>query len=95
MRMDHFRNVAKYKQRIAGKSIPIEKYCVRKAEKYFNNGGRLVLPAFELMLVWNWFNIVAKRRDLLENIYAQIVAKTEELQKRTCFRYILISVKFL
>ena len=40
-----FREVPKLKQRIAGKSIPIEKFAVRKAQRYYDQGKRLVLPA--------------------------------------------------
>jgi len=35
-------------QRIAGKSIPMEKFAARKAQKYAAQGGRLLLPAFEV-----------------------------------------------
>ncbi len=35
-------------QRIAGKSIPMEKFAARKAQKYAAQGGRLLLPTFEL-----------------------------------------------
>ncbi|KAI0691583.1 hypothetical protein C8Q76DRAFT_862098 [Earliella scabrosa] len=35
------------RQRIAGKSIPLEKFVARKARKYRQQGGRLALPALE------------------------------------------------
>ena len=37
-------DVPKYKQRIAGKSLPMEKFAVRRAERYFSTG-MLILPA--------------------------------------------------
>lgn len=40
--------VPKLRQRIAGKSIPLEKLVARKARKCEAQGGRLVLPALEL-----------------------------------------------
>ncbi|EJT97245.1 hypothetical protein DACRYDRAFT_119682 [Dacryopinax primogenitus] len=43
--------VPTYKQRIAGKSIPIEKFAARKARKFQSQGKRLLLPAFEFALV--------------------------------------------
>ncbi|PFH45834.1 hypothetical protein AMATHDRAFT_157688, partial [Amanita thiersii Skay4041] len=36
------------RQKIAGKSIPLEKFVARKARKYAAQGGRLMLPALEL-----------------------------------------------
>ncbi|XP_018578761.1 tetratricopeptide repeat protein 39B [Anoplophora glabripennis] len=52
------KDVPKYKQRIAGKSLPMEKFAVKKAERYFNQGQDLVLPAIELMFLWNLFKIL-------------------------------------
>ncbi|OBZ74848.1 Tetratricopeptide repeat protein 39B [Grifola frondosa] len=39
--------VPNLRQRIAGKSIPLEKFVARKARKFKHQGGRLVLPALE------------------------------------------------
>ena len=39
------RKVPSLKQRLAGKSIPMEKYVVRKANKFISQGGRLIVPA--------------------------------------------------
>ena len=43
--------VPKLRQRIAGKSIPLEKFVARKARKCESQGGRLVLPALEIAYV--------------------------------------------
>ncbi|KZT51274.1 hypothetical protein CALCODRAFT_503722 [Calocera cornea HHB12733] len=43
--------VPTYKQRIAGKSIPIEKFTARKGRKFQSQGNRLLLPAFEFATV--------------------------------------------
>ncbi|CAL1697497.1 unnamed protein product [Somion occarium] len=40
-------NVGNLRQRIAGKSIPLEKFVARKARKCQDQGGRLALPALE------------------------------------------------
>lgn len=40
-------------QRIAGKSIPLEKFVARRAKKYIQQGGRLCLPGIELAYVLN------------------------------------------
>lgn len=43
--------VPKLRQRIAGKSIPLEKFVARKARKCEAQGGRLLLPALELAYI--------------------------------------------
>jgi hypothetical protein len=41
--------VGNYKKKIAGKSIPIEKFVCRKARKYLSQNQRLHLPALEIL----------------------------------------------
>ena len=43
--------VPKLRQRIAGKSIPLEKFVARKARKCEVQGGRILLPALELAYI--------------------------------------------
>ncbi|KAJ7200925.1 hypothetical protein B0H12DRAFT_1163997 [Mycena haematopus] len=40
------------RQKIAGKSIPLEKFVARKARKFLAQGNRLVLPALEIAYVF-------------------------------------------
>ncbi|KAH0834300.1 hypothetical protein J3R83DRAFT_11675 [Lanmaoa asiatica] len=44
--------VSGLRQRIAGKSIPLEKFAARKARKYLAQKNRLILPALELAYVF-------------------------------------------
>src|SRR6266702_4069493 len=44
--------VPKLRQRIAGKSIPLEKFVARKARKCEAQGGQLFLPALELAYIF-------------------------------------------
>ncbi|EMD32712.1 hypothetical protein CERSUDRAFT_161188 [Gelatoporia subvermispora B] len=44
--------VPELRQRIAGKSIPLEKFVARKARKLKDQGGRLALPALELSYIF-------------------------------------------
>ncbi|XP_015280898.1 PREDICTED: tetratricopeptide repeat protein 39B [Gekko japonicus] len=68
-----FRQVEGLKQRIAGKSIPTEKFAVRKARRYAGSHPvKLVVPPLEMMYVWNGFSIVGKRTDLTENLLVTI-----------------------
>lgn len=70
-----------YKQRIAGKSIPMEKFVIKKAERYFAQKKNLLLPIFELMYVWNMFRIIGKRQDVMLNIFKRIEEEERELKK--------------
>ncbi|CAG9761116.1 unnamed protein product [Ceutorhynchus assimilis] len=55
---DLLKQVPKYKQRIAGKSLPMEKFAVKKSERYFSQNKSLVLPVIELMFLWNLLKIM-------------------------------------
>lgn len=72
--------VPTYKQRIAGKSLPMEKFVVKKSARYFSQNRNLVLPIFELMFVWNLFRVVGKRSDLILNMYKVIEDEEKRLK---------------
>ena len=75
-----FRNVPKWKQRIAGKSVPMEKFAVRKAERYLDQNNRLLLPALELIYVWNGFAILGQDFSLIERMFV-LVEKEKKLHE--------------
>ena len=72
-----------FKQRIAGKSLPMEKFVIKKAERYFAQKKHLVLPALELLYVWNMFRIIGKRQDIVMSMYTDIEEEEKLLQKET------------
>ncbi|KAK7910034.1 hypothetical protein WMY93_014718 [Mugilogobius chulae] len=77
-----FRQVEGLKQRLAGKSIPTEKFAVRKSRRYkATNPVPLVLPALEMMYVWNGFTIVGKRADFTEALLVTIEKAEEKLRE--------------
>lgn len=49
--IEMMREVPKHKQRIAGKSIPVEKFAIHKAEKCLAQGNRLMLPGLVSQLL--------------------------------------------
>lgn len=57
-----------YKQRIAGKSLPMEKFACRRAERFLTTD-TLILPAIELMFLWNLFKILGKHFQLAEGVF--------------------------
>lgn len=68
-----FRQVDGLRLRIAGKSIPTEKFAARKAARYSSaHPVKLVVPALEMMYVWNGFTVVGKRPELTESIMATL-----------------------
>uniref|UniRef100_A0A8C8DQ04 Tetratricopeptide repeat protein 39B n=1 Tax=Oryzias sinensis TaxID=183150 RepID=A0A8C8DQ04_9TELE len=68
-----FRQVEGLRLRIAGKSIPTEKFAAKKAERYSSPSPvKLVVPALEMMYVWNGFTVVGKRPDLTESILSTL-----------------------
>uniref|UniRef100_A0A8D3BWW8 Tetratricopeptide repeat protein 39B n=1 Tax=Scophthalmus maximus TaxID=52904 RepID=A0A8D3BWW8_SCOMX len=76
-----FRQVEGLKQRLAGKSIPTEKFAVRKSRRYkAASPVPLVIPALEMMYVWNGFTIVGKRADATEALLVTIEAAEEQLR---------------
>jgi len=67
-----FASVPKLKQRIAGKSLPMEKYACRKAERWHSQGGRLLVPGLELIYLWNGFSIIGRHYNLVESVYVAV-----------------------
>lgn len=61
--------VPQYKQRIAGKSLPMEKFACKKSARYFAQSRMLTVPALELMYVWNLFKIIGKHFQLAEGFF--------------------------
>jgi hypothetical protein len=47
----------------------MEKFAVKKAERFFAQKKKLVLPALELLYVWNLFKVLGKKCELIQNVY--------------------------
>lgn len=76
-----FRQVDGLRLRIAGKSIPTEKFAAKKADRYnASNPVKLVVPALEMMYVWNGFTVVGKRPELTESILTTLNKAEQKLK---------------
>uniref|UniRef100_A0A8C7DBM0 Zgc:158403 n=1 Tax=Oncorhynchus kisutch TaxID=8019 RepID=A0A8C7DBM0_ONCKI len=69
-----FRRVSTFKQKIAGKSPPTEKFAIRKARRYKASCPvRLPVPVLEMMYMWNGFSMISKRPELTEGMLQTLV----------------------
>ncbi|XP_046407172.1 tetratricopeptide repeat protein 39B-like [Ischnura elegans] len=81
------KNAPQWKQRIAGKSLPMEKFAVKKTERYFAQGKTLLLPAFELLYVWNLFKVLGKKWQLVEGVYKLVEEELKLLNNKPANEY--------
>ncbi|XP_042336896.1 tetratricopeptide repeat protein 39A [Plectropomus leopardus] len=64
-----FRQVPGLEQKIAGKSLPTEKFAIRKARRYLaENPIPLPAPPLEMMYIWNGYTVIGKHKDLTEGM---------------------------
>ncbi|KAF6217359.1 hypothetical protein GE061_001713, partial [Apolygus lucorum] len=73
--------IPQWKQRIAGKSLPIEKFCVKKCERFKAQKGTLILPAIELLYVWNYFKVLGKKWELSQPVYKLVLKHLSEFER--------------
>lgn len=67
-------------QRIAGKSLPMEKFIAKRAARYSAQHGRLVLPVIELMYLWNMFKFIGKDYNMANGILQIVSAELSSLE---------------
>lgn len=76
------RNVPRYKQRIAGKSLPMEKFAIKKSARYFAQDNDLVLPVLELMFLWNLFKIF-KNFSIASKVYKTVERALKSINSKS------------
>ncbi|XP_041633807.1 tetratricopeptide repeat protein 39A isoform X2 [Cheilinus undulatus] len=75
-----FRKVPIFKQKIAGKSPPTEKFAIRKARRYkAPSPARLAVPVLEMMYMWNGFSMISKRPELTEGMMQSLLGAERTL----------------
>ncbi|XP_054859677.1 tetratricopeptide repeat protein 39A-like [Eublepharis macularius] len=83
-----FRQVSSFKQKIAGKSPPTEKFAIRKARRYkASEHVPLPVPALEMMYMWNGFTVLRKQQELLEGTLDTLVKAEKQLQEVPASEY--------
>lgn len=60
----------------------MEKFAIKKAERFVAQKNHLTLPAVELMYLWNTFKILGKHFTLADNVYKLIESTLDELSTK-------------
>ncbi|KAK2519801.1 hypothetical protein Q9233_011823 [Columba guinea] len=69
-----FRIVPSLKLKIAGKSLPTEKFAIRKARRYLSpNPVPLPVPPLEMMYIWNGYAVIGKCPNLTEGMLETLI----------------------
>jgi Protein of unknown function (DUF3808) len=53
---------------VAGKIFPIERFIAKRSERFFMQKKNLVLPAVELMFLWNMFRTLKNNSQLADTV---------------------------
>ncbi|KAH0618627.1 hypothetical protein JD844_018008 [Phrynosoma platyrhinos] len=70
------------KLKIAGKSLPTEKFAIRKSRRYSSSDPvPLPVPVLEMMYIWNGYAVIGKCPDLTEGILDALVDAEAALEK--------------
>ncbi|KAK9497802.1 hypothetical protein O3M35_003724 [Rhynocoris fuscipes] len=75
------KSIPEWRQRFAGKSLPMEKFCVRRCERYTMQKKFLLLPAIELIYVWNYFKVLGKKWDMCQAVYKLILKSCLDIDR--------------
>ena len=74
------RHVPSWKQKIAGKSLPMEKFAVAKADRFLAQGNHLVLPSLELIYVWNGFKTLGKSWQTMDSVFVLVEKCLQDIE---------------
>lgn len=75
--------IPKIKRTIGGKLAFHEKLVLTRSKHYVHKSEEMVLPAFDLMYVWNNFNMMANNPELFTPMMELVEGKLAQLKKST------------
>ena len=87
---DLMHKVPSLKLKVAGKSLPMEKFAISKANRFLEQKNCLVLPVLEIIYVWNQFDIFGKSEIMtkkVDELIDQCLEKITELGKDTTHQF--------
>uniref|UniRef100_A0A8D2L2K8 Tetratricopeptide repeat domain 39A n=1 Tax=Varanus komodoensis TaxID=61221 RepID=A0A8D2L2K8_VARKO len=85
-----FRTVPSLKLKIAGKSLPTEKFAIRKSRRYLSpNPVSLPVPVLEMMYIWNGYAVIGKCPDLTEGMLESLADAEAVLERSPGISYFL------
>ncbi|XP_053549467.1 tetratricopeptide repeat protein 39A [Bombina bombina] len=85
-----FRQVPGLKVKIAGKSLPTEKFAIRKSRRYLpQNPVPLPVPPMEMMYIWNGYAVIGKQQDLTEGMLETLTQAEEALEEAAASEFLV------
>ncbi|GMS84540.1 hypothetical protein PENTCL1PPCAC_6715, partial [Pristionchus entomophagus] len=72
--------VDRYRSRIAGKSIPMEKFCSKRANRGLRMGS-LPFANFEFLYFWNALEIIGDKQNLMEPLMEDLMKTWNEVKE--------------
>ena len=78
---EYFNKVPKLKRNFGGKKAFHEKLVYENSLKYIS-GGHLIMPALDVMYIWNIFKIASYKPSCLENILSKIESTENRLDEQ-------------
>ena len=73
----------------------MEKFAVAKADRFLAQGNHLVLPALELIYVWNGFKILGKSWEMMEPVFLLVEKSLKDIElKKGIMRQLFVNMIF-
>lgn len=78
--------VPKLRVRLAGKTIPAEKFAIMRTEKFFQQSNRLTLPTLEFLYIWNIFVTLRNSPQIVERLLIRINSEIDHIECQMKFQ---------